>query len=114
MQSNNKVMSLMQPTYYPWLGYFNLMKQSDVFVMYNTTQLQKRSWQVRNKIKTSQGETFLSIPVKKTANRNDLMIKDAEILYDNKWNTKHLTSIKQAYSKTPYFDNIFPQSVLIF
>ena len=62
MQSNNKVMSLMQPTYYPWLGYFNLMKQSDVFVMYNTTQLQKRSWQVRNKIKTSQGETFLSIP----------------------------------------------------
>jgi len=107
MQSNNKVMSLMQPTYYPWLGYFNLMKQSDVFVMYNTTQLQKRSWQVRNKIKTSQGETFLSIPVKKTANRNDLMIKDAEILYDNKWNTKHLTSIKQAYSKTPYFEIYF-------
>ena len=39
MQSNNKVMSLMQPTYYPWLGYFNLMKQSDVFVMYNTTDM---------------------------------------------------------------------------
>ena len=90
----------MQPTYYPWLGYFNLIKQSDVFVVYTTTQLQKRSWQVRNKIKTSQGETFLSIPVKKTANRNDLMIKDAEILYDNKWNTKHLASIKHAYSKT--------------
>ena len=108
MRLNNKIMSLMQPTYYPWLGYFNLMKQSDVFVMYNTTQLQKRSWQFRNKIKTSQGETFLSIPIKKTANRNDLMIRDAEILYDNKWNTKHLTSIKQAYSKTPYFETIFP------
>ena len=108
MQSNNKVVSLMQPTYYPWLGYFNLIKQSDVFVVYTTTQLQKRSWQVRNKIKTAQGETFLSIPVKKTANRDNLMIRDAEVLYDNKWNTKHLSSIKHAYSKTPYFDEIYP------
>ena len=108
MQSNNNIMSLMQPTYYPWLGYFNLIKQSDVFVVYTTTQLQKRSWQVRNKIKTAQGETFLSIPIKKTSNRDSLIIGNAEVLYNNKWNIKHLASIKHAYSKTPYFENIFP------
>jgi len=108
MQSGNKILSLMQPTYFPWLGYFNLIKQSDIFVLYTTTQLQKRSWQVRNKIKTTQGEIFLSIPVKKTTNRDNLMIENAEVLYDNKWNTKHLASIKHAYSKTPYFKNIFP------
>lgn len=81
-QSGDKVLSLMQPTYFPWLGYFNLIKQSDVFVVYTTTQLQKRSWQVRNKIKTLQGETFLSIPILKTANRDSLTIGKAEISYD--------------------------------
>ena len=64
MQLKNKILSLMQPTYFPWLGYFNLIKQSDIFVLYNTTQLQKRSWQTRNKIKTSNGELFLNIPIK--------------------------------------------------
>ena len=93
MQSGNRVLSLMQPTYFPWLGYFNLIKQSDIFVVYTTTQLQKRSWQVRNKIKTTQGETFLSIPVKKTTNRDKLLIENAEISYDNNWVNKHLTTI---------------------
>jgi len=108
MQSGGKVLSLMQPTYFPWLGYFNLIKTSDIFVVYTTTQLQKRSWQVRNKIKTAQGETFLSIPIKKTDSRDNLTISDAEISYDNKWVNKHLTSIKHAYSKTPYFSEIYP------
>ena len=40
-QSGNSILALMQPTYFPWLGYFNLIKQSDVFVVYTTTQLQK-------------------------------------------------------------------------
>ncbi len=107
-QSGDKVLSLMQPTYFPWLGYFNLIKQSDVFVVYTTTQLQKRSWQVRNKIKTLQGETFLSIPILKTANRDSLTIGKAEISYDINWVNKHLSSIQHAYKKTPYFDEIYP------
>ena len=108
MQSGNKILSLMQPTYFPWLGYFNLIKQSDIFVVYTTTQLQKRSWQVRNKIKTTQGETFLSIPVKKTTNRDKLLIENAEISYDNNWVNKHLTTIHYAYNKTPYYNDIYP------
>ena len=107
-QSGDKVLSLMQPTYFPWLGYFNLIKQSDVFVVYTTTQLQKRSWQVRNKIKTSQGETYLSIPILKTASRDNLTISTAEISYDSNWVNKHLSSIQHAYKKTPYFDEIYP------
>ena len=108
MQSKNKILSLMQPTYFPWLGYFNLINKSDVFVVYTTTQLQKRSWQVRNKIKTINGELLLNIPIKKTKSRNNLLIKDAEISYENDWVKKHLDSIKYSYNKTPYYNEIYP------
>tara|TARA_R110002020_G_scaffold51776_2_gene146271 strand:- start:1937 stop:2665 length:729 start_codon:yes stop_codon:yes gene_type:complete len=108
MQLKNKILSLMQPTYFPWLGYFNLIKQSDIFVLYNTTQLQKRSWQTRNKIKTSNGEIFLNIPIKKTTSRDNLFISNAEISYDTNWIKKHLDSIKYSYIKTNYFNDVYP------
>lgn len=114
MPLENKVLSLMQPTYIPWLGYFNLIKNSDEFVIYTTTQLNKRSWQTRNKIKSPNGILMLSIPIKKTLKRDDILIKDAEVENSFNWQGKHLKSIKQSYSKSPFFDDIYPliQNVL--
>ncbi len=108
MQSGNKILSLMQPTYFPWLGYFNLIKQSDIFVLYDTVQLTKRSWQVRNKIKSNNKELYLTIPICKTDHRDDLLINQAEISYNIDWVSKHLNSIKHSYLKTPYFNEIYP------
>ena len=98
----------MQPTYIPWLGYFNLIKNSDEFVFYITTQLAKRSWQTRNRILSSNGNTMLSIPIKKTAQREKIVIKDAKVENSFNWQKKHLSSIKHSYAKTPFFDHIFP------
>ena len=108
MQSKNKILSLMQPTYFPWLGYFNLINKSDIFVIYDTVQLSKRSWQVRNKIKTNNQELLLTIPINKTQSRNNLLINKAEINYNINWVEKHLNSIKHSYSKTPHFKEIYP------
>lgn len=115
MPLENKVLSLMQPTYIPWLGYFNLIKNSDEFVIYTTTQLNKRSWQTRNRIKSSNGILMLSIPIKKTLKRDDIIIKDAEVENEFNWQEKHLKSIKQSYSKAPFFDEVYPliQDVLM-
>ena len=106
--SDGLTISVMQPTYFPWLGYFNLIKKSDIFVIYDTVQLSKRSWQVRNRIKSSHGETFLTIPIRKTNSRDLLKLNKAEISYSNKWVQKHLSTISYSYSKTPYYDEIFP------
>ena len=108
MELKGSTLSLMQPTYIPWIGYFSLIKQSDLFVLYTTTQLQKRSWQTRNRIKTANGELFLNVPIKKTKTRNSLTIKNAEISYDTNWVKKHLDSIRYAYSKTSYFNEVYP------
>ena len=72
------------------MGYFDLIDLTDKFIFYDDVQLAKRSWQVRNRIKTAQGELFLTIPIKKTKHRDELLIKDAEINNNENWRTKHL------------------------
>ena len=81
MQLRDKKLAIMQPTYLPWIGYFNLIHKSDIFVFLDSVQLTKRSWQVRNKIKDMSGELFLTIPIEKTKHRDELMIRDILNLY---------------------------------
>ena len=70
--------AIMQPTYLSWLGYFNLVDRSDVFVFLDSVQFDKRSWQQRNRIKTSTGELMLTVPVL-TKGRFDQNICDVKI-----------------------------------
>jgi hypothetical protein len=98
----------MQPTFMPWIGYFDMIDQADSFVLYDDVQLAKRSWQVRNRIKTPNGELYLNLPVKKTKHRDDLLICEAELSYDEKWVDKHLKSIEGSYRKAAHFDSVFP------
>ncbi len=108
MLLKNKTISLMQPTYIPWLGYFNLIKNSDEFIFFTSTQLSKRSWQTRNRIKTKNGILMLTIPIKKTASREHILIKDAKVVDELRWQENHLKSIKYSYSKSPFYDQIYP------
>lgn len=99
--------AIMQPTFFPWIGFFDMIDQVDTFVLYDDVQLAKRSWQVRNKIKNQNGEFFLSVPVKKTKNRDDLLICETEISYDENWQIKHLKNIETSYRKTHYFEEVY-------
>ena len=97
----------MQPTFLPWIGYFDLIDKVDKFVFYDDVQLSKRSWQTRNKIRTREGEKLISGPILKTKSRSNLFICDAKISYDHKWKKKHLLIIEHNYSKSKYFKEIF-------
>jgi hypothetical protein len=55
--------AISQPTYLPWLGYFDLIDQVDVFVLPDDVQFEKQSWQQRNRIKTPIGLQWLPVPV---------------------------------------------------
>ncbi|GGW73500.1 WbqC family protein [Alteromonas halophila] len=103
MKKTNKTVVIMQPSYIPWLGYFDLIRQSDYFVFYDDVQFVKQSWQSRNKINSPQGELYLSVPVQKKRHHYDVMIKD--VLVDDKqpWRKKHFKSIEQNYRKAPYY-----------
>jgi hypothetical protein len=92
----------------PWIGYFDLIDRVNLFIFLDTAQLVRRSFDVRNRIKTSNGELSLTIPVKKTKNRDDTKLCEAEIDYREKWIKKHLSSIELAYKKSKFFNEVFP------
>lgn len=102
VQGNVMRVAIMQPTYLPWSGYFGLMDAVDVFVLLDTVQFERRSWQQRNKIKTSQGAQWLSVPVLSKGKR-DQRICDVEIDKSSGFSRAHRRSIEMSYSKTIYF-----------
>jgi len=100
--------AIMQPTYLPWLGYFNMMAQADVFVLLDNVQFAKKSWQQRNRIKTAQGELMLTVPVL-SAQRFHQKISETLINTDSQFAKKHLKTIELAYAQAPYLDTHMPQ-----
>lgn len=99
--------AIMQPTFIPWLGYFDMIDKVDYFIFLDHVQLTKRSWQVRNRIKTTQGEKYITIPILKSKSRSNLFIKDAVISYDDNWDNKFLKTLEQYYKKSNYFKEVF-------
>lgn len=98
--------AISQPTYLPWLGYFDLIDQVDVFVILDSVQFEKQSWQQRNRIKTPTGLQWLTVPV---AYRGRLAqrIDEVEIREPNFWET-HLRGIELNYIRTPHFETYYP------
>lgn len=93
--------AIMQPTYLPYLGYFHLIAQADVFVFLDDVQFARRSWQQRNRIWGAGGEVMLSVPVQK-ADR-DAAISTIETAETERWREKHLHAIRHAYARRPFF-----------
>lgn len=105
--------SINQPAYLPWLGYYHRMAQSDKFVFLDHVQFEKNSFINRNKIRVSNGSAWLTIPVKTSGRFGDLAINKLEVI-DNGWRKKHLDSIRMNYSRTPGFEVYYPELELVF
>ena len=94
------IVAIHQPHYLPWLGYFAKMDQADVFVLLDNVQFNKQEWQNRNKIKTSQGWQWLTVPV---LQRFPQSIAEVRINQQVRWQHKHWQALCSSYSRAPYF-----------
>lgn len=92
--------SIHQPGYFPWLGFFGKIVFSDVFVFLDDIQYEKNGWQNRNKIRVEGGEMWLTIPIK---SKFGIFLKDVEIDNSSNWAKKHSKSISLNYSKSKFF-----------
>jgi WbqC-like protein len=88
-----------QPQYLPWLGYLAKWAAADVFVFLDTVQYEKNGWQNRNRIKTSAGARWLTVPVHA---RLGTPITDVTIDTGQPWRARHLRSIETAYALAPH------------
>ncbi len=94
-------MTAHQPVYLPWLGLFHKLALADLFCYFDIAQHQTKDFNNRNKIKTHNGEIWLSVPVE---SRNHFEKSVGKIrIVQNGGQRKHFKSIQLAYLKAPYF-----------
>lgn len=101
-----KIVTIHQPDFIPWLGFFERWKKSDIFIILDDVQFLRRGWHHRDKIKTSEGAKWLTVPVTKK-NKYNQLIKNVLIDNSSDWRGKHLRTIEHNYKKAPYYDYYF-------
>ncbi|PCI53254.1 MAG: hypothetical protein COB36_12480 [Alphaproteobacteria bacterium] len=92
---------ILQSNYLPWRGYFDLMREADVFIFYDEVQYTRGDWRNRNKIVAANGERWLSLPIAKSGNFGQ-SIHDTHIS-DPRWASKHWDTLRGVYGKSAGF-----------
>ncbi len=96
------IVSIHQPNYIPWLGYFEKILSSDVFVFLDDVQYEKNYLINRNKIRTNDGSMWMTIPVNA---KHDSLVNNVRIDNSKGWAEKHKKSIKINYAKSGFLQN---------
>ena len=99
-------LAIMQPYFFPYLGYFQLMAMSDVFVLHDDVQYIKGGWVNRNRILLNGADRMITFPVQKGA--YDLAINERNYVDGNQPRRDILNLVKQAYARSPCYREIFP------
>lgn len=96
------ILTAHQPAYFPWLGYFHKISLADQFILLDSVQFEKNSFVNRNKIKTSNGLAWHTIPIEMKGHMNKSIL-EVKIDEQSNWRRKHWNSLLMNYKKTPFF-----------
>jgi hypothetical protein len=96
-----KRVAIVQSSYIPWKGYFDLINSVDEFVLFDDVQYTRRDWRNRNRIKTSRGPAWLSIPVS-SKGQFDEPIKHISVS-DGEWASRHWRTLRANYARAAHF-----------
>jgi hypothetical protein len=111
MSENN--IFIHQPDFLPWIGFFQKLKKSNIFVVLDDVQFIKRGWINRDKFIINGEPRWLTIPVKTKGNYCEI-IKNIQIDYGTDWTRKFSKTLKHSYQNSPYFDKHFYNIIEIF
>jgi hypothetical protein len=93
--------AILQSSYIPWKGYFDLINSVDEFVLFDDVQFTRRDWRNRNRIKTAAGPAWLTIPVHSKGHY--LAPINQIAVSDESWAARHWRTLTGSYAKAPYF-----------
>jgi hypothetical protein len=96
------IVSINQPAYLPWLGYFHRIAVSDLHIVLDHVQFEKNSFSNRNKVRTRAGWCWLTVPLQTKGKFGDLALNEVRIA-DTDWARRHWETIRQNYAKAPFF-----------
>jgi hypothetical protein len=100
MSSAPRRLCVLQPGYFPWLGFFDQVARSDIFVFYDDVQFDKNGWRNRNRVKSSRGPHWLTVPVHGGLGQ---AILDVRIDEAQPWARKHVSTLRHFYRRAPCF-----------
>ena len=96
---------IVQPSYIPWRGHFDLIRRSDVFVFYDDVQYDRRGWRNRNRIKTPSGSQWLTIPAHARGAQTEGIPINAIATARTDWPQQHLKALVRSYEQAPFFND---------
>jgi len=100
------IVAIHQPNYLPYLGFFDKMNKSDIFVIYDDAQFNKEEFQHRNRIRISQGWKYLTVPVeKKRIPISNIKIRNEHLMKGLTWQKTHMKDILDNYKMATHFEN---------
>src|SRR5262245_54186546 len=102
-----RTLAVLQPGYLPWLGFFDQLLRSDVFVLSDDVQFDKHGWRNRNRVKSPTGPVWLTVPVRHKG-LGFPSILDVEIV-PGRWAGKHISTLKQLYTRAPFAKRYLPE-----
>jgi len=102
------VVVVLQPSYLPWLGFFDQMRRSDVFVYYDDVQFDKHGWRNRNRLKSRAGPVWVTVPVLH-GGLGPQRIDEIEIDNGRPWARKQIETIRQLYARAPHGGACLPE-----
>ena len=99
--------AIMQPYFFPYIGYFQLIHSVDTFVLYDNIQFTKRGWIQRNKILNSGMIEYISLPIK---NDSDYLNINQRVLAENfqEQMKKNINKLINGYQQTKNYNLVFP------
>ncbi len=97
----------MQPYFFPYIGYFQLINAVDKFVIYDDVNYINKGWINRNNILINKSTSLVKVPLLSASQNRQ--IKDIEVIPDNVWKKKLLKTISLSYKKSCFFGTIFPK-----
>jgi hypothetical protein len=92
--------AIVQSSYVPWKGYFDIIAGVDAFVLCDEVQYTRRDWRNRNRIKTATGLRWLSVPVVVKGRYHQRI--DETFVAERGWARSHLSALEQAYAGAPH------------
>lgn len=101
-----KKIAIMQPYFFPYIGYWQLINAVDEFLVYDDVNYIKGGWINRNNILLNSQKHLLTLPLSGASSY--LPINQIGIIEDEKQKEKLIKTIEQAYKKAPYYDDVFP------
>ncbi len=98
-------LAIMQPYFFPYIGYFQLMAAAEVFIVYDNIQYTKKGWINRNRFLLNGRDAIFTLPLSKAS---DFLDVRGRTLAESYSRADLLNKLQGAYRRAPYFEAVFP------